>query len=391
MIQMMASAQADGRGADGHAQVRAAGGVDAAATVAARRVVVLGTGGTIAGVASSATDNVGYASAQRGVADLLAAVPALARFHVEAEQVAQVDSSDMRHGIWATLARRCAAHLARPEVGGVVITHGTDTLEETAWLLHRVLGAGHGARSEGADAGREVPRKPVVLTAAMRPATSLQADGPQNLLDALTVAAEPGASGVLLALAGQVWSGAEVRKVHTWRLEAFDAGDAGPVALLREGRVAPLRPWPAFGGTADLSAWPAVPAAADLPAQDDGWPWVEIVASHAGAGPRAVEALRAAGVRGLVVACTGNGSVHESLDAALRAACADGMPVLRATRCAGGGIVEPGAVPQSSACIVEGEAPSMTSARLPSAGDLTPAQARVELMLRLLGAIGRGV
>jgi L-asparaginase len=117
---------------------------------------------------------------------------------------------------------------------------------------------------------------------------------------------------------------------------------------------------------------------------------VEIVASHAGAGPRAVQALRAAGVHGLVVACTGNGSVHESLEAALRAACAGGVPVLRATRCAGGGIVEPGAVLQSAGRVVEGGAPSMTSGRLPSAGDLTPAQARVELMLRLLGAVGRG-
>jgi L-asparaginase len=385
MIQVMASAQADGRGAGGHV-----GGFDAVATVAARRVVVLGTGGTIAGVATSATDNVGYASAQRGVADLLAAVPALARFHVEAEQVAQVDSSDMRHGIWSTLARRCAAHLARPEVDGVVVTHGTDTLEETAWLLHRVLGAAAGSLSDDDRAGDHTPHKPVVLTAAMRPATSLQADGPQNLLDAVTVAAEPGASGVLLALAGQVWSGAEVRKVHTWRLEAFDAGDAGPVALLREGRVAPLRLWPGFGAPADVSAWPAAPAATDLPALDDGWPWVEIVASHAGAGPRAVQALRAAGVHGLVVACTGNGSVHESLEAALRAACAGGVPVLRATRCAGGGIVEPGAVLQSAGRVVEGGAPSMTSGRLPSAGDLTPAQARVELMLRLLGAVGRG-
>lgn len=390
MMQTMASAQADAQGAGGAGHVRVADSPDKQAPVAMRRVVVLGTGGTIAGVAASATDNVGYASAQRGVADLLAAVPALARFHVEAEQVAQVDSSDMRHEIWSALARRCAAHLARPEVDGVVITHGTDTLEETAWLLHRVLGAGVGSRRDDDRPGGQTPHKPVVLTAAMRPATSLQADGPQNLLDAVTVAAEPGVGGVLLALAGQVWAGAEVRKVHTWRLEAFDAGDAGPVAVLREGRVAPLRPWPGLGVLVGSSAWPAVPSATDLPTQDEAWPWVEIVASHAGASPRAVQALRASGVRGLVVACTGNGSVHESLDAALCAACAEGVPVLRATRCAGGGIIEPGTVPVSAAADVQGGAPSVTSTRLPSAGHLTPAQARVELMLRLLGAVGRG-
>ena len=96
------------------------------------------------------------------------------------------------------------------------------------------------------------------------------------------------------------------------------------------------------------------------------WPWVEIVATHAGAGPRAVHALLAAGVQGLVVACTGNGSVHGDLEVALVLAQAQGVPVLRATRCPGGGIVEGG------------------GCQLPSAGLLTPAQARVELMLRLL-------
>ena len=344
-----------------------------------RRVVVLGTGGTIAGVAASATDNVGYAAAQRGVAELLAAVPALARVDVEAEQVAQVDSSDMRPAVWAVLARRCAAHLARPDVSGVVVTHGTDTLEETAWLLHRVLGDVSGARADG-DIGT---RKPVVLTAAMRPATSLQADGPQNLLDAVTLAAEPGACGVLVALAGQVWSGAEVRKVHTWRLEAFAAGDAGPLALVREGRIVRLRAWPTDAIPGARSAWPSVPGPEGLPGADEAWPWVEIVASHAGAGPRAVDALCAAGVRGLVVACTGNGSVHEALEPSLRAAMASGLPVLRATRCAAGSIIE---AATDVAGRAEGQEGDERPGRLPSALGLTPAQARVEMSLRLLTA-----
>ena len=321
------------------------------------RVVVLGTGGTIAGAAASATDNVGYAAAQRSVQSLLAAVPALGRFDIEAEQVAQVDSKDMDHAVWAALARRCAVHLARPEVAGLVVTHGTDTLEETAWLLHRVLGPDGGSA------------KPVVLTAAMRPATSLQADGPQNLLDAVTVAAEPGARGVVVAIAGQVWAGAEVRKVHTWCLEAFAAGDAGPLALLREGRVQALRSWPQ--GPAPGSAWPAAPAPADLPEADEAWPWVEIVTSHGGARPRAVAGWCAAGVRGLVVAATGNGSVHSALEHALAAAASRGVPVLRASRCAAGGIVQAQGAGQS--------APALESAQ-----HLTPAQARVELMLRLL-------
>jgi len=331
----------------------------------ARTIVVLGTGGTIAGAAASATDNVGYASAQRGVQALVAAVPALARWPLEAEQVAQLDSKDMGPAVWSALVGRVQAHLARPEVRGVVITHGTDTLEETAWLLHRTVGA-------------VLDRKPVVLTAAMRPATSLQADGPQNLLDAVTVADEPGARGVVLAMAGRVWAGAEVRKLHSYRTEAFGTADAGPLGQVVEGRLQRFRPWPEAGADAwaqgpgstggALTAHASSPSALHLPESSEAWPWVEIVTSHAGAGPRAVQALVGAGVRGLVVAGTGNGTVHRDLEAALLKAVSQGVPVLRATRCTAGGIVPGGAD------------------TLPSAGGLTPAQARVELTLRLLQA-----
>ncbi|HNG79755.1 MAG TPA: asparaginase, partial [Burkholderiaceae bacterium] len=169
--------------------------------------MVLGTGGTIAGASSTPGDVVGYQAAQRGVAQLLgvlgpyAAAALPADLQIEAEQVAQVDSKDMSHAVWRRLAERAEAHLARPEVSGVVVTHGTDTLEETAYLLHRVL----------------APTKPLVMTAAMRPADALMSDGPQNLLDAIGLAASgapQGLGGVLLAMGGRVWAGAELRKVH---------------------------------------------------------------------------------------------------------------------------------------------------------------------------------
>lgn len=331
---------------------------------AAQRIVLLGTGGTIAGAAERATDNVGYTSAQRGVQALVAAVPALAAWPLEAEQVAQVDSKDMGHALWAALVARVRAHLSRAEVGGVVITHGTDTLEETAWLLHRAVGSA-------------LNTKPVVLTAAMRPATSMQADGPQNLLDAVRVAGDPQACGVLLVMAGRVWRGAGIRKVHSYRLEAFNAGDAGPLGQVVEGRLQWFSPRPGPGQDPPPQ-WPdeTLPGAGGmppegamgvaLPADCDAWPWVEIVASHAGAGPRAVQALVSAGVQGLVVACTGNGTLHRDLEQALLQAQAQGVRVLRATRCPAGGIVPGG------------------SDALPSSGPLTPAQARVELLLRLL-------
>jgi len=304
-----------------------------------QRVVILGTGGTIAGTAASAADNVGYTAAQLGVQALVDAVPPLAGALLECEQVAQLDSKDMTHAVWQLLAQRVAHHLARDDVAGVVVTHGTDTLEETAYFLHRVL----------------APRKPVVFAAAMRPATALQADGPQNLLDAVTVARAPGARGVVAVLAGSVHGALDVSKRHSWRLDAFDSGDAGPIALVREGRVQALREWPSGEAlgldrvTCDVTRWPAV----------------EMVVSHAGASGLAVDALVAKGVRGLVVAGTGNGTVHAALEAALADAQDSGVQVLRAARSAGG---------------VVGEDPSA----LPSAGVLTPAKARVELLLQLL-------
>jgi L-asparaginase len=304
------------------------------------KVVVLGTGGTIAGTAADAADNVGYSAAQLGVGSILAALPQLADLAIECEQVAQVDSKDMDHALWLRLATRVAQHLARPEVDAVVITHGTDTLEETAYFLHRVL----------------APAKPVILTAAMRPATSLQADGPQNLLDAVTLAREPGVRGVLAVLAGRVFAGSEVRKVHSYRLDAFDTDAAGPIAVVEEGRVRRFRDWP-HGQALGLA----------ILGQDAArWPRVVVLTSHAGADGAVADALVAAGVHGIVVAGTGNGTVHASLEAALRRAARQGVAVARVSRCAYGGIV--GAVDTGLAALPALSAP----------------QARIELMLQRL-------
>ena len=305
-------------------------------------VVILGTGGTIAGTAKNTADNVGYTAAQIGVAQLLAAVPALAGQALEAEQVCQIDSKDMGFAVWRALSISVARHLARPEVAGVVVTHGTDTLEETAYFLQRVL----------------APAKPVVLTAAMRPATALLADGPQNLLDAVAVARLPGASGVLVVLAGEVHSAFDVRKTHTYRLAAFGSGDSGVVAQVEESRLRQHRPWPA-GEALGVDR---------LPADEAAWPWVEIVTSHAGSRATLVEALCRAGVRGLVVAGTGNGSLHHELEAALVSAQAAGVRVVRSSRCLDGAVI------------------ASAGQALPSAGALTPVQARVEMILALLEA-----
>ena len=250
-------------------------------------VVVLGTGGTIAGTAGSSRDHLGYRAGQIPAARLVADLPAGEGLAVEAHQVAQLDSKDMSHAVWLSLAQAVQQHLQRPEVRGVVITHGTDTLEETAYFLQRVL----------------APTRPVVLVGAMRPATALQADGPQNLSDALLVARCPQACGVVAVMGGSVFSAWDVRKVHPYRLDAFGAGDAGPLARVEAGRLRQLREWPVGTGLG-LSTLPAQPA---------DWPWVEIVTSHAGARAAAVDAWVGAGVRGIVVAGTGTGSVHCAL------------------------------------------------------------------------------
>lgn len=303
-------------------------------------VVIIATGGTIAGVAARPQDHVGYTAGALGADDLVAAVPPLAALAVEAMTLARLDSCDMDHATWVALGRALRAQLARPEVAGVVVTHGTDTLEETAYFLHRCVAAD----------------KPVVLTAAMRPATALSADGPQNLLDAVQLARSAGVRGVLVMFGGQVHAGAELRKVHGYRVDAFASGDGGVLAQWEDGALRQFRPWPQ---QPDLR-----PQALDGdPAQ---WPVVDIVTSHAGARGAVLDALVAAGARGIVIAGTGNGSVHHTLREAAARAEAQGVVVRRASRCLLGGVV------------------GAPAGALPAAGALTPAQARVALLLDLL-------
>lgn len=299
----------------------------------------MGTGGTIAGRGAPGAE-LGYVAGQIGVEDLVAAIPELRDVRVVTEQVAQIDSKDMAFGVWQSLAARCAHWLGQADVAGIVVTHGTDTLEETAWFLQRVL----------------APGKPVAITCAMRPATALVPDGPQNLLDAFTVARQAGARGVMAVCAGVVHGAAEVRKVHTYRLDAFGSGDAGPLAYVEAGRVRQLRGWPQ--GLSGAGLLDRVLCARE-------WPWVEIVTNHAGAGSRTVDALVAGGVQGLVAAGTGNGSLNVPMEQALLRAMEKGVRVLRSTRC------------------LDGQVIAQAGDRLP-AHPLTPVKARVDLLLELL-------
>ncbi len=305
-------------------------------------IVIIGTGGTIAGTAAQAQNHVAYTAGALDAQALIDALPALGGLPLQALSMAQIDSADMSHATWQRLVAEVQRQLDRSAVAGVVITHGTDTLEETAYLLHRLVAAA----------------KPVVLTAAMRPATALSPDGPQNLYDAVAVAREPGARGVLAVLNGRIHAGDRLRKVHGYAVEAFSSGDAGVLGWVEDGRVRLCAPWPE----------PVLHPAATRFAAVVDWPVVDIVTSHAGARASTVDALVAAGAQGLVIAGTGNGSVHCELQAAAQRAVGSGVRVLRASRCQGGGVV--------------GNPPD----GLPSAGPLTAPQARIELLLDLIVA-----
>jgi L-asparaginase len=330
-----------------------------------QKIMLLATGGTIAGLSVDARDNVGYAAAQVGVEQLLQALPqsGLPRVQVIGEQVAQLDSKDMTMAAWSALALRCRYWLDDPQVHGIVVTHGTDTMEETAFFLHMLL-----AQSGGCD-------KPVVMTGAMRPASALAPDGQQNMLDALVVAADCRASNVLVAFAGQVYAAPDVYKQHPYRIDAFSGGEAGPMGVVEEGHLRllhmrshdasnPLAGNRPSGGSAE--GW------RDWLRPDRVWPRVEIVTSHAAADGWLVDAMLAGAaalgnpLRGIVVAGTGNGSVHQTLEAALVRAQLSGIVVRRTSRCSGSRMV------------------THSAAVLPDAGGLSPVKARIALMLELL-------
>lgn len=313
-----------------------------------KKIVVLATGGTIAGLASSVSRPHHYQAGLVPVASLVNAIPsAFLEEHqltIATEQIAQIDSKDMQETVWQALATRLLHHLSKPDIDGVVITHGSDTLEETAYFLQAVF----------------QPAKPVVLTCAMRPANAPDADGPANLRDALVVAAQSGLQGVLVTCGGSVHAGHRVQKIQSHDLKPF-VSTQGPLARLASGQFQSLRPFPA----AEFP-WPMPTVQEVLHTQE--WPRVELVLNHAGAQGENVRDMMQSShpPQGLVVAGTGNGTVHHGLEKALKEAQAKGVRVIRTTRCALGQVL---ALPDDA---------------LASVPEMTPVQARVSLQLALL-------
>jgi L-asparaginase len=309
-------------------------------------VAVLATGGTIAG-AEGARPPRGYRAGVFSIESLIAAAPGIGSLaRLEAAHVASIGSQDMGESVWRALARRAQAALGDPGIAGVVVTHGTDTMEETAYFLNLVV------RSA----------KPVVLVGAMRPATAMSADGPMNLYNAVATAAHPdaGGRGVLVVANDEVHFAREVTKTNTTQVGTFKSTHRGLAGLVSSGRLhfygMPVR-------RHTLATEFLVPARGPLPR-------VDIVYAHAGMGPEGIGAAVRAGARGIVVAGVGNGNLGASALAAAAAAARRGVAVVRSSR-TGGGIVERNV--------------EMDDGRLGfiAADELNPQKARILLMLGL--------
>lgn len=306
------------------------------------KTVVLGTGGTIAGLAVDASNPENYKASQLGLTDILLQA-GISTAHLIKQDVAQIDSKDMGPVVWRPLLKAVFEATQSPNVQAVVITHGTDTIEETAFLLH-IMGPWP---------------KPVVLTCAMQPADSPTADGPGNLHDALLLAQHRDFQGVAVVCAGQAHHPWHLQKIRTDQDDAFSSGLRKPLAIMQNGQwtLSQELPQPL---NADALAQGAssskAPQAADASMPDShwqcpglqtllnttDWPRVEWLTNHADAdGTIVLDVLANAAkthrpLRGLIVAATGSGTVSIGLEAALRQAKTAGIEVWVSSRCVWG-------------------------------------------------------
>ena len=306
------------------------------------RLLLLATGGTIAGCADDSATLNDYTAGVLGGESLLAAVPQLQDLAaIDVEQVANVDSADLLFAHWRVLVGRIrSAFASAPELAGVVITHGTNTLEETAWLLQLLI---------------DDPR-PVVLVGAMRPATALSADGPLNLFQAVQVAVSPEArgQGVLVVMDGQIHGARDVTKLATQGVGAFASPGSGLLGWVDDAGVH----LPAASGSRQVPF-----ADLDLPEQ---WPQVPIVYGCVEPEPLLLSTCLSAGVAGLVFTGTGAGQLSAGECRVLEAWAGPRPLMLRANRCGTGPVHK---------------APNDERLGLLPAGSLNPQKARVLLLL----------
>ncbi len=310
-------------------------------------IVVLGTGGTIA----SRADAAGAAVATDGGADLVDRLGLEAGSAVLARDVFVKDSSVLTAADQVLLAREVHATLADPDVTGVVVTHGTDTAEETAFLLDLV----------------HDDDRPVVVTGAQRSADAPDPDGPRNLRDALAVAADPRARGLgaVIVFDGQVYAARGTRKTHTLRPAAFEQPDGGPLGRVVAGRFA-------------LGSRPLRSAPLDLDALDLVGVRVDVAAVYPGADAVALRAFADAGATGIVLQATGAGNANPAIARGVADLTARGIVVGLTTRVDGG--------PVAGIYGGGGGGIDLIAAGAVPLGTLRAGQGRI-LMLALLGVL----
>lgn len=308
-------------------------------------VVILATGGTIAGAGST---GYGYTSGQFKVSDLIKAVPHLDKLaRLSGEQVANIGSQDMNDQVWLALAHRINTLLADPSVDGIVVTHGTDTMEETAYFLDLVV------KSE----------KPVVLVGSMRPATAVSADGPANLYNAVATAADPGARGrgVLVVINDQIHSARNVTKTNTTNVQTFESPQRGEAGLVNAGAITWFEPMDKRHTSETEFSVKGV----------DVLPRVDIIYAHANMDATLIDAAIAAGAKGIVIAGVGDGNMSKSAIDALARAAREGILVVRSTRLPAGMVMRNAEVPDDKLGFV-------------ASGELNPGKSRVLAQLALL-------
>lgn len=323
------------------------GGPLTAAAMASTKITVLATGGTIAGSGAGGTGRA-YTPGRIGIAEMAAEVRALGiPADLEAIEIAAIGSQDIGWAEWRRLRENILAAQGYAAIGGVIVTHGTDTAEETALLLDLTLAAG----------------KPVVLVGAMRPADAVGSDGMRNFANAVRVASDANAAGrgVMLVMGDHIFAASDVRKASTNSIDAFRGFPRGPIGNVSPSSLDWFGP-PGRTGEGVRLAWPSA------------LPQVEIVAAHAGMSTCGVEALLGCGARGLVLAGVGQGNAPGPVLAELAKAARNGVPVVRASR------VDQGYVDRNLE--VDDDAHGFVAAR-----SYNPAKARILLQLLIANGI----
>ncbi|WP_328287460.1 type II asparaginase [Helicobacter pylori] len=277
-------------------------------------IVLLATGGTIAG--SGMGKSLGrYKSGELGIIELLKAIPNhfTKIVHIQGEQISNIGSQDMNEEVWFKLAQRIQKLLNDSRIQGVVITHGTDTLEESAYFLNLVLHS----------------TKPVVLVGAMRNATSLSADGALNLYNALSVAINEKSAnkGVLVVMDDNIFSAREVVKTHTTHTSTFKAPNSGAIGSVYYGKVRyymqPLRKHTINSEFSIVELNPPLPK-------------VDIIYTHVGMTLDFLQASLNSHAKGIVIAGVGNGNVSAGLLKAMQEASQMEVLIVRSSRVGSG-------------------------------------------------------